>query len=142
MGAQITTRSFRISDYEAAVELWTRVPGVEISEGDAREDISLYLKRNPDLSRVAEDRGRLIGAALCGEDGRRGYIYHLAIDPDYQQQGLARRLVSECLERLAAKGLQRALIIVADDNPRGRAFWERCGWEEVSGTKLMGIDLR
>src|SRR5438270_9591099 len=112
-GDQFTTRDFRIADYDAAVKIWRTVEGVEIAEGDSREEIGRFLLRNPILSRVAEDRGTLIGVALCGDDGRRGYIYHLAVDPAYQQKGVARQLVAECLEGLRKCGLQRALILVA-----------------------------
>lgn len=141
MPQEIITREFRISDYESAVELWRAVEGVEIAEGDSREDLARFLSQNPNLSRVAETAGTLVGVALCGQDGRRGYIYHLAIQPAFQKLGLARRLVAECLDRLRQLGLQRALILVAADNPAGQAFWQRCGWEEVSGATVMGIDL-
>jgi len=137
----MTTREFRISDYDDAVELWTRVEGVEIAEGDSREDLIGYLERNPGSSRIAEDGGKLVGVALCGHDGRRGYIYHLAVDPAYQARGVGKRLMNECLDGLRQAGLKRALILVANDNPRGRKFWRRCGWEEVPGPVIMGIDL-
>jgi len=141
MSAQITTRTFEIADYDPAIRLWSRVEGIEIAEGDSREEIARYLAQNPDLSRVAEDGDMIVGVALCGHDGRRGYIYHLAVDPPYQKRGLARRLVAECLDGLRRLGLQRALILVADDNPAGQTFWRRCGWEDVSGAQIMGIDL-
>lgn len=141
MSESIKIRPFKIGDYDAAVVLWDRVEGVELAEGDSREDIAKFLARNPDLSRVAEDGGTIVGAALCGHDGRRGYIYHVAVDPSYQKRGIARRLVAECVEALRATGLKRALILVADDNPTGQAFWLRCGWEDVPGPKLMGMDL-
>lgn len=141
MSREIKTREFRIDDYDAAIELWKRVEGVEIAEGDSREEIAQHILRNPGLSRVATDGPRIIGAALCGHDGRRGYIYHLAVDPAYQRLGLGKRLVDQCLQGLRRAGLTRALILVADDNPGGRSFWERCGWKYVSGAVAMGIDL-
>ena len=141
MSGSITIRQFKISDYEAALELWTKVEGIEIAEGDDREDVQRFVNQNSTLSRVAEDAGKLVGVALCGEDGRRGYIYHVAVEPGYQQKGLARRLVSECLEGLRSRGLKRALILVAAENPGAQAFWQRCGWEEVPGAKVMGVDL-
>jgi hypothetical protein len=49
--------------------------------------------------------------------------------------------MNECLDGLRRAGLKRALILVANDNPRGRKFWKRCGWEEVPGPIVMGIDL-
>ena len=138
---EVKTRAFVITDYDAAVALWNRADGIEIAEGDEREDVIFFLKQNRDLSRVAEDSGTVVGVALCGHDGRRGYIYHLAVEPSYQMKGIARRLVNECLEGLRRCGLKRALILVADDNPAGQAFWQRAGWEDVPGAKVMGIDL-
>ena len=76
---KIETREFRIDDYDAAVELWKGVEGVEIAEGDSREDIAQYILRNAGLSRVATDGTAVVGIAPCGHDGRRGHIYHLAL---------------------------------------------------------------
>ena len=141
MSGNIKTREFAISDYDTALELWQRVEGLEIAEGDERKGVSHFLARNPSLSRVATDGAAIVGVALCGHDGRRGYIYHLAVDPDYQTRGVGRRLMNECLDGLRRAGLKRALILVADDNLRGRKFWRRHGWEEVPGPIVMGIDL-
>jgi ribosomal protein S18 acetylase RimI-like enzyme len=141
MSDNIKTREFSIGDYSAALELWERVEGIEIAEGDDGEGVACFLARNPGLSRVATDGATIIGVALCGHDGRRGYIYHLAVDPAYQARGLGRRLTNECLDGLRRAGLKRALILVANDNPRGRKFWRQHGWEEVPGPIIMGIDL-
>lgn len=141
MNDNIQTRECSISDYDAVLGLWQRVEGLEIAEGDDSESVAHFLARNPGLSRVATDGVAIVGIALCGHDGRRGYIYHLAVDPAYQARGLGRRLMDECLDGLRRAGLKRALILVANDNPRGRKFWRRYGWEEVPGPIIMGIDL-
>jgi N-acetylglutamate synthase len=141
MSDKIDTREFSIGDYDAAVQLWRRVEGIEIAEGDDRESITQFLARNPGLSRVAMDGSLVIGVALCAHDGRRGHVYHLAVDPTYQGRGLGRRLLDECLEGLRRAGLERVIIMVANDNPRGREFWKRYGWEEIPGAIPMGIDL-
>ena len=141
MSETISTRAFSIDDYDAAVELWQRVEGLEIAEGDDRESIAQFLARNPGLSRVVTDGSATVGVALCGHDGRRGHIYHLAVDPGYQGRGLGKRLLDECLEGLRPAGVKRVIIMVADDNPRARKFWKRCGYEEIPGAVAMGIDL-
>jgi N-acetylglutamate synthase len=141
MIGKIETREFLIDDYGAVVELWKRVAGLEIAEGDDREGVAQFLVRNSELSRVATDGSTIVGAALCGHDGRRGHIYHLAVDPTYRRRGLGKRLLDECLEGLRRAGVKRVIIMVADDNPRGREFWKRCGWEEITGAITMGIDL-
>ncbi len=137
----ITTREFLSADYDRAVELWQLVEGVEIAEGDSQGEVTAYLSRNPGLSRVAEEDGTMVGAVLCGHDGRRGYIYHLAVAPTHYGKGIGKRLVQECVTGLREAGVIRALIFVAQDNPGGHAFWLRNGWEEVEGAILMGIDL-
>jgi N-acetylglutamate synthase len=141
MTDNIKTREFSSSDYDAALDLWQRVEGLEIAEGDERENVACFLVRNPGLSRVATDGAAIVGVVLCGHDGRRGYIYHLAVDPAYRARGLGKRLMDECLDGLRKAGLKRALILVARDNPSGRNFWLRSGWEEVPGPLIMGIDL-
>jgi N-acetylglutamate synthase len=141
MSDNIDTREFSISDYDAALQVWQRVEGLEIAEGDDREGAAQFLARNPGLSRVAVDGSAIVGVALCGHDGRRGHIYHLAVDPAYQGRGLGKRLLDECLDGLRTAGVQRVIILVADDNQRGAEFWKRYGWEKIPGAVPMGIDL-
>jgi N-acetylglutamate synthase len=139
--SSITTREFVIDDYDEAVALWNLAEGVEVAEGDSKEEIRAYLLRNPGLSRVAEENGTIVGAVLCGHDGRRGLLYHLAVAPAYHGKGIGKRLVQECVTKLRAAGIVRALIFVAGDNAGAHSFWLRTGWEDVAGAILMGIDL-
>jgi N-acetylglutamate synthase len=141
MSSEITTRNFVTDDYDAAVALWTKVEGVEIAEGDAREDIEGYLQRNPDLSRVAEAGSKLVGAVLCGHDGHRGHIYHLAVEPEYQRKGVGELLLNECLAGLRRVGLKRVIILVSRTNAAGRSFWLGRGWEDIDIAIPMGMDL-
>jgi len=103
----ISTREFVIDDYDKAVTLWSLVEGVEVAEGDSKEEIRAYLLRNPGLSRVAEENGTIVGAVLCGHDGRRGLIYHLAVAPASHGKGIGKLLVRECLTHLRATGIVR-----------------------------------
>src|SRR5262245_24775497 len=138
---QIQTREFSIDDYDAALELWQRVEGLEVAEGDDREGVTQFVARNPGLSRVAIDESTLVGVVMCGHDGRRGHIYHLAVDPDYRRYGLGKRLVQECLDGLRRVGVIRAIILVADNNPGGAEFWKRAGWEDIPGAMAIGLDV-
>ena len=128
-------------DYDGAIALWTGTEGVEICEGDSREEIADYLKRNPGLSRVAEAEGKIVGVAMCGHDGRRGWIYHLAVAQAYRRQKVGKLLLDDCLEGLRKLGLKRAIILVAGDNPAGHQFWLRNGWEDIDGAIAMTKEL-
>jgi ribosomal protein S18 acetylase RimI-like enzyme len=139
--AGITIREFGMDDYDGTIALWNDVEGVEICEGDSREDIAQYLKRNPGLSRVAEANGKIVGVALCGHDGRRGWIYHLAVGQGYRRAKVGQRLLDDCVRGLREAGLKRAIILVAGDNPAGHQFWLRNGWENIDGAIPMTREL-
>ena len=141
MSSAVTTREFVMGDYDQAVALWNRIDSVEICEGDARKEIGAYLKRNPKLSRVAEANGEIIGAALCGHDGRRGWIYHLAVAEEYRGRGVGKLLLNDCMRGLREAGLKRAIILVAGDNLTGHKFWLREGWEDIDGAIPMTKEL-
>ena len=141
MSGNIVTREFCIDDYDAALQLWQRVEGLEVAEGDDKEGVAQFMARNPGLSRVAVDGTTVVGVVMCGHDGRRGHIYHLAVDLVYRRYGVGKRLVQECLDGLRRVGVVRAIILVADNNPVGAEFWKHAGWEDISGAVAMGIDV-
>lgn len=138
---EVRTREFVIGDYDPVVALWCKEEGLEICEGDSREEIAEYLKRNPGLSRVAEASGEIVGAALCGHDGRRGWIYHLAVAPPHRGRGIGKMLLDDCVRGLREAGLKRAIILVAGDNPAGHQFWLRNGWEDIAFAIAMTKEL-
>jgi putative acetyltransferase len=137
----IILRVFRIEDYDAVVALWRRSEGVGLNESDTRPAIASYLRRNPRMSFVAEKNGRVIGAALSGHDGRRGYLHHLAISKRHRQRGLGRQLVQACLAKLRQLGIQKCTIFLFASNAAGQKFWQRIGWDSRSDIQLMQIRL-
>ncbi len=139
--AGVITRELVMDDYDDAIALWNAIEGVEICEGDSREEITEYLKRNPGLSRVVEADGKIVGVALCGHDGRRGWVYHLAVANAYRRQKVGKLLLDDCVEGLRKVGLKRAIILVAGDNPAGHQFWLRNGWEDIDGAIAMSKEL-
>ncbi len=126
-----------IRDYDEVIELWQTAEGVRLGEDDTRPRIAGYLRRNPGMSFVARDGRKLVGAILCGHDGRRGYLHHLAVSPSHRRCGIGRALVQRCLAALRAAGLRRCRAVVLTGNRRGRAFWRALGWTAPRDT--MGI---
>ena len=136
-----TVRALEPADLPAALALWVDTPGLELAEGDSPAELARYLARNPGCSSGAVVDGRLVAAVLGGHDGRRGLLYHLAVHPDHRGRGLGRAVVRRSLDALRAAGVTRALLLVAADNPGGRAFWLRDGWEELEFARPFGRDL-
>jgi ribosomal protein S18 acetylase RimI-like enzyme len=108
--------------------LWKKTPGIELNESDTPEAISTYLERNPGLSHVARIGRRIVGAALCGHDGRRGWIYHLAVAEDAQRRGIGQALIERCLAGLMEARIPRCNVFVLAGNPAGADFWRSRGW--------------
>ncbi len=137
----IVYRALTAEDIPAARALWGAAPGVELAEGDSPSELLAYVARNPGMSQAAVVGSTLAAAVLAGQDGRRGYLYHLAVDARFQGRGIGRVLVERSLAALRQAGLTRALILVAADNAGGAAFWSRVGWEPLEEARPMGIDL-
>jgi ribosomal protein S18 acetylase RimI-like enzyme len=100
-----------------------------------------YLSRNPEVSQVAVAGSRLVGAVLAGHDGRRGFLYHLAVAKSHRGQSIGRELTSRSIEVLRRGGVRRVLILVARDNDTGRQFWLKQGWEVLAFAEPMGLDI-
>ncbi len=134
----ITIREFRIEDYDTVFALWQNSgPGVGISRSDTREEIAKKLQRDPDLFLVAVDGDKIIGTVIGGYDGRRGIIYHLAVDQAYRGNGIGKLLMAEVEKRLAAKGCLKAYLLVTRENLDVIEFYRALDWETMDVT-LMG----
>lgn len=119
-----------VNDYEKLFALWKETPNMGLrSLDDSREGISRFLKRNPDTSFVAYEDERLIGAILSGHDGRRGYIYHTVVLPEYRGRGIGSDLVEAAVEALQKEGITRVCLNVIAANEQGKKFWTGKGWE-------------
>ncbi len=122
-------RPMVMSDYAAVRRLWETCEGVGLNDADRPEALRRYLARNPGMSFVAKAADSVVGAVLCGHDGRRGYLNHLAVHPRFRQRGLARQLVDHCLEALERDGIAKCHLFIFGTNQEGRRFWRRIGWE-------------
>jgi len=121
-------QSMAIADYDEVVRLWRRSEGVGLNESDTRSAIHSYLKRNPAMSFVARRGQQIVGAVLCGHDGRRGYLHHLAVAKPHRNKGLGKKLVNACLAKLKRLNIQKCNIFLFADNAAGEKFWDHNGW--------------
>ena len=126
-----TIRRMCIEDYDEVYALWLRTPGMGLNTtDDSREGIARYLARNPATSFVALENGRVVGVIMAGHDGRRGYIYHTAVDAAYRGRGIAKRLTEHALAALEAEGIHKAALVAFARNELGNAFWAHMGFTE------------
>ena len=125
----MTIREMKIEDYDNVFALWKTIKGFGIrSVDDSREGIERFLKWNPGLSVVAEEEGKIVGASLCGSDGRRGCLYHVCVHKDYRRQGIGKTMVIWCMEKLKELQINKVSLIAFTQNDIGNAFWKEIGW--------------
>ncbi len=137
----ITFEAFTMDAYDAVFGLWTACEGVGLSDADSRPNIERFLLRNPGMSFVARDGEVIIGAILAGHDGRRGYLHHLAVHPEYRRRGIGHLLFETALDALRAAGIKKCHGFVFRDNVRGLDFWRAVGWTVREDVRLISKDL-
>jgi N-acetylglutamate synthase len=135
MSIQITEMT--TTDYDDVVAFWKEQDGVGLNEADGREQMAGYLSRNQGMSLVARDEGKVVAAILCGHDGRRGYLHHLAVAGPHRGRGIGTSLVERCLERLGREGIAKCNVFVFGDNCDGEEFWKAIGFKARTDLKLL-----
>ncbi|MDO4667852.1 MAG: GNAT family N-acetyltransferase [Streptococcus sp.] len=122
-------REMAEADYDQVYQLWLSCQGMGLNNlDDSREGILQFLKRNPQTCLVALENHQIIGAILVGSDGRRAYIYHTAVHPDYRRKGIAKQLVETVLKALDELNIHKIALVVFKDNRLGNQFWEKLGF--------------
>ena len=109
---KFTIRQMTLSDYKDAYSLWSATEGVDLDEEDSHSAMEIYLNRNHGLCFVATIKEKLVGTLLCGHEGRRGVLRHLVVAPESRNKGIARALVSKCLDALARAGIRKCNTFV------------------------------
>lgn len=124
-------RLMQPADYDAVYALWMACAGMGLNDlDDSRQGIGKFLQRNPGTCLVAEEAGRAVGVILAGHDGRRGYIYHTAVHPEFRGRGIGKGLVQRALAALEQCGIHKVALVVFRRNETGNRFWERMGFAE------------
>ena len=77
---------------------------------------------------MAEEEGKIVGAILCGHDGRRGCLYHVWVDEEYRMRGLGKSMVIFAMEALKKEKINKVSLIAFTKNDIGNAFWNEIGW--------------
>jgi len=135
----LDVRVFEPEDHAQAWALWDSTEGVGLSDSDSVENVRRFLRRNPGLSFVATDNDVLVATILCGHDGRRGLIHHLAVASSHRRKGLGRELVRRAIAALHQEGIQKCHLLVFHQNVSGRAFWDRIGAEERTTIGIFSL---
>ncbi|QVK21784.1 GNAT family N-acetyltransferase [Mycoplasmatota bacterium] len=120
-----------IGDYDKVYQLWTDTKGMGMRNlDDSYEGIEKFLKRNPTTNYIAQVENDIVGVILCGHDGRRGYVYHTAVDSQYRGEGIGKKMVNTVLEALKKEGINKIALLVFNSNDLGNKFWQSLGFDK------------
>ncbi|MHB8128162.1 MAG: GNAT family N-acetyltransferase [Mobilitalea sp.] len=135
-------RLFTMNDYEMVYQLWSNTSGVGLrSLDDSRKGIAQFVNRNPTTNFVAVEDGQIIGVALSGHDGRRGYLYHTCVDEAYRHRSIGRQLVEQVTQAMKAENITKLALICFSENLQGNHFWNSLGWEKRTDLEYYNISI-
>ena len=124
------------NDYDELTALWNSFPGTTMTGADSRKDFEKFLTRNGDYCFSGFENGKLIGSVMAGSDGRRWYIYHLAVDESLQGKGTGGKLMDAAENALKDAGIEKAHLFIYTDNT-AIEFYKKTGWHRRSDIAVM-----
>ena len=109
--------------------LWTSVnEKIDCSGKEIKECIEKYIARNPEMSQVALMDGKIVGTVLAGHDGRRGFIHHMAVMPEYRRHGIGKEMAKIAISKIEEDGIDKTHIFCYQNNETGQSFWKTLGF--------------
>ncbi|MCH5296101.1 MAG: GNAT family N-acetyltransferase [Ruminococcus sp.] len=136
----MTIREMTIEDYEEVYCMWQTTSKRALSKADEKPQMERYLKRNAGMSQVAVIDGKIVGTVLAGHDGRRGFIHHMAVMPEYRRKRIGHALAERALERIKAEGIDKTHIFCYQNNETGQSFWRDFGFVKRDDVFVYSFD--
>ncbi|MBW2252366.1 MAG: GNAT family acetyltransferase [Deltaproteobacteria bacterium] len=124
---KLIIRSFQISDEPDVIDLWHRC-NLVVPQNDSKKDIEMKLQVQPELFFVGVISNRIVSTIMSGYDGHRGWLYYLAVDPNFQKKGIGRRMVEKAEMKLRKLGCQKINLQVRNSNESVITFYKHIGF--------------
>jgi len=129
-------RPFRPADEAGVIALW-QACGLTRPWNDPRRDIQRKLGEQPELFLVATGSdGALLGSAMVGFDGHRGWVYYLAVSPEHRRMAIGRALMHEAERLLIERGCPKINLQVRRENTEVQAFYAALGFKEDAAVSM------
>lgn len=128
-------------DFDETLSLWDSTLAMGMSGLEDASVLATFFAHNPGLSFKVTDRDRIVGTILCGHDGRRGFLHHLAVAPGYSGRKVGKTLLDRTLSGLEHLGIERCHIFVASGNRNGREAWKSTDWEKQKKLAIFTHDI-
>lgn len=123
-------REMKIEDYEEVYKMWQITTKRALSKADEKPQMERYLRHNAGMSQVAVIDGKIVGTVLAGHDGRRGFIHHMAVVPEYRRRRIGHALAETAIKKIGEQGIDKTHIFCYQNNETGQSFWRDFGFEK------------
>lgn len=120
--------NFNMQYYHEVLELWKRAE-IGVGSSDTKEEIAMILDRNPELFLIGKEEEKIVAVVIGAFDGRRGYVHHLAVDPNYQEKGYGKAIMDDLIERFRIKKVHKIHLFIEKYNKKVVDFYSNQGWE-------------
>jgi ribosomal protein S18 acetylase RimI-like enzyme len=137
----VRMRPLHTDDHAACLALWRQCDGLAVRMWEDASAMTRLIERNPAMSCAAEVAGQLVGTVLCGHDGWRGWLYHVAVDPMWRRRGLATALVSRAQAELSKAGIRRVHALMLSGNRDAMQFWSAAGWRQREDLSVVSFEF-
>ena len=138
----MTIREMTIDDYEEVFALWQITSKRALSKADEKAKIESYLTRSEGMSKVAVIDGKIVGTVLASHDGRRGFIHHMAVMPQYRRKHIGHSLANKAIEKITAEGIDKTHIFCYQNNETGQDFWSDFGFKKRDDVFVYSFENR
>jgi ribosomal protein S18 acetylase RimI-like enzyme len=133
---KLKIETFSWNHYDRVFDIWKRA-GIVLGPSDEKAELSRMIERNPNLFLIGAVNGKIMSVVAGGFDGRRGYVHHLAVDPEYQKRGYGKMLMNELLRRFRDMGVYKVHLFIHQDNKSVINFYQSLGWEKRDDLIMM-----
>ena len=127
---------FKIKYYDEVVELWRRA-GIEMVSSDTIDEVTRVFNRNPDLILIGKVQEKVIAVVIGAFDGRRGYVHHLAVDPNYQKMGFGKTIMDALIEQFRKMNIHKVHLFIEKSNRSVVEFYKNIGWDVREDLTMM-----
>ncbi len=131
--------NFSIDMYEDVYRLW-EITGITLGTSDTEKQVARVLDYNPELFIVGKVEGKIIAVVMGAFDGRRGYVHHLTVDPEFQKKGYGKVIVEELHKRFLEKGVVKVHLFVEIENEGVIEFYKKMGWYIRDDLEMMSYN--
>jgi ribosomal protein S18 acetylase RimI-like enzyme len=130
MIAELAITGIEDADVSAVVSLWERC-ALTRPWNDPVADIALARKNANATILLGRENDHIVASAMVGHDGHRGWVYYVAVDPDWRGQGLGRAIMTAAEDWLRQAGIAKLQLLVRRENAKASAFYETIGYDEA-----------